>query len=247
MHNKHVSNTIVVCVTMISLTCLLTLTIIAITFGLLAFVFPNIWMLKAAILTGPVLVDLWLFDLTCDPTWRTYLRYICQSGWIGEEHAWITRSVVRVERRVQKKHDLKVSYMTPVAWKWISRFGTIKCYCIVLYCIVLYCIVLYCIVLYCIVLYCIVYPGYLPTIVGPYQCFWQLPKQHVVFTLYILFYNGSCAKIEWVTLWSISYCIHQDMCQYYSRIYTDIIVILVVTFRAWLLTLNQDCWSSVMV
>ena len=35
----------------------------------------------------------------------------------------------------------------------ISRFGTIKCYCIVLYCIVLYCIVLYCIVLYCIVLY----------------------------------------------------------------------------------------------
>ena len=38
----------------------------------------------------------------------------------------------------------------------ISRFGTIKFYCIVLYCIVLYCIVLYCIVLYCIVLYCIV-------------------------------------------------------------------------------------------
>ena len=47
-------------------------------------------------------------------------------------------------------------FMTTNAAKLISRFGTIKCYCIVLYCIVLYCIVLYCIVLYCIVLYCIV-------------------------------------------------------------------------------------------
>ena len=53
IHNQNVSNTIVVCVIMISLICLRTLTIIAITFGLLAFVFPNIWMLKAAILTGP--------------------------------------------------------------------------------------------------------------------------------------------------------------------------------------------------
>ena len=41
--------------------------------------------------------------------------------------------------------------MSTNAAKWISRFGTIKFYCIVLYCIVLYCIVLYCIVLYCIV------------------------------------------------------------------------------------------------
>ena len=46
--------------------------------------------------------------------------------------------------------------MATNAAKLISRFGTIKFYCIVLYCIVLYCIVLYCIVLYCIVLYCIV-------------------------------------------------------------------------------------------
>ena len=48
-----------------------------------------------------------------------------------------------------------IFFMTNAA-KLISRFGTIKFYCIVLYCIVLYCIVLYCIVLYCIVLYCIV-------------------------------------------------------------------------------------------
>ena len=53
MHNKHVINTIVVCITMISLTCWPTLTIVAITSGLAAFDVPNIWMLKAATLTGP--------------------------------------------------------------------------------------------------------------------------------------------------------------------------------------------------